>query len=287
MTNVGIDGVNLTPNGGGVTSVTPGALALLRQAHKLGKRGELLFGNFDNSIGDFSDPLSERLFASSDRMDAVVADLAADVKSGGWDGITVDLESLNRFGASGHTRDDNAGLATLLTKLKTALPNKSISICLVATTTSYADYGYTLSTIGREADHVVLMAYDQHGPTWSDAGPIGGYPWAKKAVVLLGKGVPASKIQLGIAGYGYSWTHGKQQKTGNTYTDAQARAKVRSGKATPQWSATQKEWHANFANGSVIWWSDARSYRARVALAKSLHLGGVAVWSLGGSDPLR
>jgi spore germination protein len=286
LTMVGVDGVNLTASADGISPVDPTALTLLRQAHKQGEKAELLFGNYSNDLGDFSDPLAETMFASPSKMDAVVTALKAEVATDGWDGITIDLESLNGFGADGHTRDDNAGLDSFVTRLRAALPSSSISICLVATTDSYADYGYDLTTIAASTDHVVLMAYDQHGPTWSDAGPVGGYPWAKSAVKLLAKGVAAAKIQLGIAGYGYSWTHGRMQSDGDQYTDKGARAKVKAEHATAHWDSVQKEWHATFKNGTVIWWSDAKSYTARKALAKSLHLGGVAVWSLSGADRL-
>jgi spore germination protein YaaH len=61
---------------------------------------------------------------------------------------------------------------------------------------------------------------------------------------------------------------------------------VKKDGATAQWDPTQQEWHATLGDGTILWWSDARSFAAREALARSLHLGGVAVWSLGQGDPL-
>jgi spore germination protein len=46
------------------------------------------------------------------------------------------------------------------------------------------------------------------------------------------------------------------------------------------------EWTAHLPDGSTVWWSDARSYAVRARLAASLHLHGLAVWSLGLSDVL-
>lgn len=283
LTEVGVDGVNLTADGAGVTAPNAAALALLAQAHKLHKKASLLFGNYSDTIYDFSDSIAEKMFGSSDNIHAVVADLVGEVDSGGWDGVTVDLESLNGFGEQGHTRDDNAGLDAFVTALRKALGKRTLSICLSATTASYEDLGYDLGTISKQVDDVVLMAYDQHGPAWSSAGPVGGYPWVKQSVAGLRKGVPAAKIQLGIGEYGYSWpTSGK----GTVYTVAAMRALVKSGGGTPIWSASQKEWHATLSNGTVVWWSDDRSYQSRLALARKLGLAGVAVWSLGQSDPL-
>jgi spore germination protein YaaH len=274
----------------------------LRKAHSLGEKSELLFGNFDDTVGNFSDSTAEKMFDSPAKMRDVINDISSEVSNDGWNGVTVDLEALNNWGASPGV--DNAGLDSFLKNLKSELGRKSVSICLTATTDSYALHGYDLATIAAQADHVVLMAYDQHGPTWSNAGPVGGYPWVSSSLDLLLEGLPAAKIQLGIAGYGYSWTHGTREsgsrspalpslytdqysdQSADQYTDAQARARVKSEKATAHWDSTQKEWHATFADGTVIWWSDARSYAARKALAQSLHLGGVAVWNLSGADPL-
>jgi spore germination protein YaaH len=47
------------------------------------------------------------------------------------------------------------------------------------------------------------------------------------------------------------------------------------------------EWTAQLRDGSTVWWSDARSFAIRVAMARADGLHGVAVWSLGLSDPLR
>jgi spore germination protein len=284
MTEVGVDGVNLTASGDGVSAPDAAALRLLAEAHTHHLRASLLFGNFSNAIGDFSDPLAEELFRSPTNIRDVVSALVHEVRRHHWDGITIDLESLNGFGASGHTRDDNAGLDKFVTALRAGLGSRSLSICLSATTGSYANLGYDLHTISTSVDHVVLMAYDQHGPAWSKAGPVGGYPWVKQSVRGLLKSVPAAKIQLGVGEYGYTWP---AHAIGTNYSDASMRALVRQNGARAVWSSSQLEWYSTFADGETVWWSDARSYRARVALARALHLGGVAVWSLGQGDPLR
>lgn len=282
MTEVGVDGVSLTTNGAGISTPDTSARRLLAKTHALHLKASLLFSNWSDSIGDFSDALAEKMFDSQSHIKSVVAALSHEVTRDGWDGVTIDLEALNGWGAAGHKRDDNTGLASFVTALRVALGSHSLSICLTATTGSYRDLGYDIPTLAKNVDHLALMAYDQHGPTWSAAGPIGGYPWVKASVASLRKSAPASSIQLGIGQYGYAWpTHG----TGRTYTDAAARALVKRKGGSAVWSSRQQEWHATL-KGETIWWSDFRSYRSRLALAQSLHLGGVAVWSLGEGDPL-
>lgn len=277
LTTVGVDGVNLTSNGAGLTAVSTDALALLQTAHTQKKKAELLVGNFDSSIGDFSPAIGDRLLGSPAHITGVVDKLAAEVKTHGWDGITVDLESL--------TDKHPAGLTALVSTLNTRLgAGKSVSICLMATLDDYAAEGYNLKGLGEAADHVVLMAYDQHGPTWSKAGPVGGQPWVAASLKPVLQAVPPAKVQLGVAGYGYTWP---KTGDGTQLSDAEARALVKKAGAHAAWDATQLEWRATLSNGTTIWWSDAKTYAARTAYAARLHLGGIAVWSLGLSDSLR
>ncbi|WP_445442905.1 glycosyl hydrolase family 18 protein [Clavibacter sp. km1a] len=276
LTSVVVDGVNITSDGRSVGIPSAEAIAVLRQAHARGERVELLVGNYDEALGDFSPGISDALLGSTANVDRVVRQLAAEVAKRGWDGVTVDLESL--------TGAHPAGLTRLVSGLKAALGSaRSVSVCLMATTGDYRPLGYDLAALGRAADHVVLMAYDQHGPTWSGAGAVGGMPWVKAALKPVQKAVPAARIQLGIAGYGYTWPRTGE---GRQLSDQGARDLVASQKAKAVWSVPQQEWHATLRDGTTVWWSDARSYDARVALAKQLRLGGVAVWSLGLSDPL-
>jgi spore germination protein len=276
LSMVGVDGVNVTMDGADITPLDSGALALLKGAHDRGKRAELLVGNFDGEVNDFSPRIGDELLGSAANRASVISRLVAEVRTDGWDGITVDLENLKAR--------DRDGLSALIHDLKPALGSRSVSVCIMATTGSYERLAYDLPAIGTAADRVVLMAYDQHGPTWSNAGPVGGLPWVKTTLEPLLRDVPEAKIQLGIAGYGYSWPRaGMPKSERRRYSDAAAR-QLAGPRAV--WDATQAEWHATLADGTRLWWSDARSIAARAALARQLGLGGAAVWNLTDSDPL-
>jgi spore germination protein len=271
LSSVGVDGINITSSGAAVSAVDPGGRKMLAVAHRAGKRTELLVGNYSDSIGDFDPAAAHRLFTSASNRRTVIAALVADTRSG-WDGIHLDFESLGPADISGLTR--------FTTQLRAALPaHKSLSMAVMASTTKqgYRDTGYDLPALARQLTHVVLMAYDQHGPTWNGPGPIGGLPWAKQSLRAMLASVPRAKVLLGVAGYGYTWP---TQGTGDQLSDAEARAAAQH----PVWDATQAEWHASLASGGQLWWSDARSQRVRRELACRLGLAGIAVWSLGLSD---
>ena len=285
LTSVGIDGVNFTSDGSGITEVTPEAYALLKQAHRQKDTAELLVGNYDDSFGDFSPQVAAALLSSPTNMESTANALVAEVAEHGWDGIQVDLESLESIVEADPSYTDavTTYLAILRAKLDGVSTRKTLSTAIMATTGDYRDLGYDPAGIAKSTTSIVLMAYDQHGPWDPTVGPVGGMPWVKATLATLLRSVPASEVQLGIAGYGYSWP---KKGTGRHYSPHAARALAKKDKAVVHWSGTQLERYATLKNGTRIWWSDARAVDERVTLAKKLGLRGVAVWSIGLADTL-
>ena len=206
----------------------------------------------------------------------VVGELADDVTRQGWDGISIDLESLRAR--------DRAGLTRFVRALRAALfPKATLTIDVAndLTTSGFRAGGYDLRALGA-AGRLILMAYDQHGPWENAPGPVGALPWARRGLRTLLAAVPADRIDLGVAGYGYAWRPHRNLQL----SDARARALVSQADGHARWIASAGEWTARLSDGSTVWWSDARAYSVRARLATQLHLHGLAVWSLGLSDPL-
>ena len=68
-----------------------------------------------------------------------------------------------------------------------------------------ADPAYDYKRIGRDADAVVLMNYDQHWLT-SPPGPIAAQDWFVRNLESTRALVPREKLVVAIAGYAYDWT---------------------------------------------------------------------------------
>jgi spore germination protein YaaH len=275
---VGIDGVNITDHG---TEVDPPDAAALRQlavAHEDHLAGILLVGNWDDAINNFSERLAHGLLGDPAAIGTVAQTLAGYVTTEGWDGISIDLESL--------LPRDTPGLTAFATALRADLsPSKSLAIDVTNFTSAsqYRENGYDIAALGQVVNVFALMAYDDHGPWENTPGPIGPLSWQKAGLAVVLRAVPAAKVNLGVAGYGYAWRphhHNLQLSV------AQSRALARHGGGRPRWVARVGEWTARLHDGSVLWWSDARSYRLRVALARADHLHGLAVWALGQDDRL-
>jgi spore germination protein YaaH len=272
---VGISGVNLSSGGAGVAASSQEALSTAAKAKADHLTSELLVTNIDQTKGVFCDDLASAMLSSAENRSFVIAGLSSEVAHGGYDGVQIDFESLSAA--------DSADLVTFVSELRATLPaSAAVSMTLPAVTSSsdYAAAGFDLARLAPLVARFVVMAYDQHGTGFSSSGPVGGLPWTRQAVAAATRLVKASKIDLGVAGYGYTWTtDGK----GGVVTDAQARA--RAGDRA-RWVAEQGEWTATLANGTVIWWSDGRSLTVRANLAKSAGLHGVALWQLSSADPI-
>jgi spore germination protein YaaH len=274
---VGVDGLLVNRTGTRVTAPSHEARTQRDRAHARGLAAQLLVSNYAD--GDFSEPIARRMLRSAANRAHVVRSLAADVQTGGWDSVMIDLEALDAA--------DAPGLTAFARELRTAVGDDvRLDIALSASTTAagYARTGYDIRALRAPLDHLTLMAYDEHGPWEPDApGPVGSLPWATKSARALATLAPADQIVLGVAGYGYHW---QGPRPAGQLSDDQARRRVRKAGTTPTWNATAGEWTATLPSGEVLWWSDARSLRERVALAERLGLTGVAVWSLDLSDTL-
>lgn len=284
MSTLSVAGVSINAGGTDVTRPSDGALRLARTAHGQGLTAELLVGNYSNRLGDFDPRAAHRLLSRRDRIDAVASRLASYVAAGGWDGVNVDLERVRAA--------DAAGLVALVRAIQDAMPaDRTVTIDVSASTSlaGFRDGGYDLTGLAGAADVIKLMTYDQHGPTWSDPGPVGGLPWQRRALATILRVVPAEQIDLGVAGYGYTWPRRgtRHQVEGRTVTVAQARRLVARDHVRARWRSKAGEWTARLDDGTRLWWSDRRSYRLRIALAREHGIHGLAIWRLGSADTLR
>jgi spore germination protein YaaH len=276
MTIAGIDGINLV--GAGRVSA-PGAVdvAQLARAHADGLPAVLLVGNWSPRINDFSEKLAHQTLGRPSAVQSAATTVAGDAVSGHWDGVSVDLESL--------APRDSAGLSAFVAALRAQLPaHDSLTVCLEAFTSpgAYAANGYQLAALAASADQIVLMTYDDHGPWENTPGPIGPLAWQRASVRALETVIPAPRIFLGAANYGYAW----RPHSNDNLNVSQARALARRSHAHPRWVQAAGEWTARLSDGSTLWWSDARSVALRIKLARALSVHGVAIWSLGSGDPL-
>jgi len=118
-----------------------------------------------------------------------------------YDGIQIDFEAV-------HSNDGTAFLNFLI-DLKKSLPKEKIlSVAVLARWESHKKNNpldaYDYKLIGKIADRVIVMAYDEHWRT-GPPGPIASIPWCRKIFTHALKTIPNQKIIMGIPLYGRAW----------------------------------------------------------------------------------
>jgi 5-hydroxyisourate hydrolase-like protein (transthyretin family) len=175
--------------------------------------------------------------------------------------------------------------------------------------------GYTVYAwpqIAPYIDRLRIMTYDY---SVSKVGPIGPLAWTEKTVAYAASIMPASKVYLGLAGYGRDWVtkvdgvcpapFAKAIKVGAkaaTFVMRDAAALAASYQVTPVFDAKfgeatftyTKSYEGTTADGRstictatrTAWYQNAQSYKLRSELVAKYKLGGVTAWTLGMEEPL-
>jgi peptidoglycan/xylan/chitin deacetylase (PgdA/CDA1 family)/spore germination protein YaaH/GT2 family glycosyltransferase len=258
----------------GTLSGAPVNDSLLR-AHLNSARGYLVVSNYDDAAGDFNGARAEAMLSSPSARGHVVGALRAQATAQGWDGIVLDLESIGP-GA-------RAGLVSFTRELHAALAGRPVVVAVPAweVTDQQTGSGFDLTGLAAVADRIVWMAYDQHDPS-SGPGPVGDLAWTRASLLEALRRVPAGKLLLGVAGYGYVWP--ASGKPGELSYPAVAALAARPGSRSG-YDPVSGELHVVTADGAQAWFQDARSFAERVRLADRLHLAGVALWRVGSEQP--
>lgn len=196
-----------------------------------------------------------------------VQDLVGIVVEDGFHGLDLDYESLEA--------GDRDGFSLFVEELGKSLRSKGkkLSIAVHAKTSEPGNWGGTIAQdwrrLGAAVDVFRVMTYDQHWAT-SDVGPIAGNAWAEQVMRFALSQMPAKKVELGLAGYGYDWSIKPARSL--VWKDW-------SGKAT----AVDAE-SGEYVDGQARF-SGLPAYRSKVALARKLGVRGVALWYLGSEEP--
>lgn len=141
--------------------------------------------------------------------------------------------------------------------------------------------------LGRAADLLALMAYDQHTPV-TPPGPVAGYDWVKAAIEYAVHRVPASKLLLGVPLYGREWVETANGATAHSLAFKDLNAYLNDPRSEKSWDALFRTTWFKLRDGDTertAWFDDARSLREKLKLVEIYHLRGYAAWRLGMEDP--
>jgi spore germination protein YaaH len=141
--------------------------------------------------------------------------------------------------------------------------------------------------LGRVADFLVLMAYDQHTPL-TPPGPVAGYDWVKAALDYAARRVPPAKLLLGLPFYGREWVETASGTTAHSLAYKDLKRYLEDPGSERHWDEVSRTTWFQLHEGDTLrtaWFDDARSLREKLKLMQLDHLRGFAAWRLGVEDP--
>lgn len=240
-----------------------------------GKKSLMVVHNISASI----DTNSAYSAISAKNRKNLIDNIVREIKKNGYDGVNIDFEGIPPAGKN----DYNSFLEELRGKLKPM--SKLLTVAVPAKTSgngSHWNGAYDFKTIGRLADYVVIMTYDEHwfgGP----AGPVASLPWVTRVLDYSTGVIPPEKILMGIAAYGYDWPDGRKGKA-IKWKNVQS---LINKYGNVKWDNASSTPHLTYKKDGIrhqVWFENKYSLDIKLGLAKKYGVGGIAIWRMGFED---
>ena len=191
-----------------------------------------------------------------------------------YDGVQIDFEGIA-------SRDGTAFLNFLIQLKKTLPEDKIFSVAVMARGAAHKQKHprdpYDYPFIGRIADRIIIMAYDEHYRT-GPPGPIASLDWCKSIYEYARQTIPAHKLIMGIPLYGRAW----QPKTlAKAYKNRDLQKEITNRSITPQINL-ETGGHFTFTEtvSIEVYHETLKSIQAKQQLYLSHPIGGTAYWRI-------
>ena len=245
-------------------------IAYVNWAHENGYQVWPMFTN--SNMSETSKMLSD--YKSREN---VINQIIKYIKQYNLDGINIDFEGMYEA--------DKDNFSRLLIEIRPRLNEIGAVLSVDVTEPDGApewSLCYDRYTIGKVADYVMFMAYDQYGVSATKAGTTAGHNWVEANVKkFLGQEeVKAEKIILGIPFYTRVW----KEINGNVISSVVNIGNVNNlipSNATKTWDEDLQQYYVEYKKGGVtykIWVEDEKSIEAKLDLVSKYNLGGAAYW---------
>lgn len=262
------------------TLVVPDDGWLLEEAALFGAVPVLVLTSIDES-GNFSTQRASLLFQNQTLQDQVLDHLIAVMEEKGYRGLDSDFEYI--------AESDAQAYFAFLENARARLHARGMFLHVdLAPKTSaqqpgllYAAHNYPV--IGGIADSVLVMTYEwgyAYGPPMAVA-PL---PQVEAVLRYAVSEIPPDKIQMGIPNYGYDWILPYEKERRAVTLGNQEAVLLASRMGAEIWfDETAQSPTFQYTQGGQlhqVWFEDARSIRAKLALAGELEMSGTAYWNL-------
>ncbi|MGG1230670.1 glycosyl hydrolase family 18 protein [Bacillus halotolerans] len=240
-----------------------------------------VISNYNDAIYDFDGNLANRVMTDKTARKRFTDQLISLAKKHHYYGVNIDFEAVNP--------KDRSAYSSFIQYVSQALKKKHIKIMVSVPAKSADDknddwsWPYDYAKIGKYADYVQVMTYDEHG-IWGEPGSVASTSWIKRSLQFSVKKIKANKVIMGVPAYGYDWDL-KDGSSSSAKEWNDIKSLIKKQKAKPAFnkktgsmtfSYTDKKKHKH-----VVWYENEKTIETKSRLAKQYKIAGVSVYALG------
>ncbi|MFM6925318.1 MAG: glycosyltransferase [Ferruginibacter sp.] len=235
-----------------------------------------------DKIGDFDGNLAHTIINNAEKRKNIIQQIVDTLTHYKLQGLNIDLEELNE--------KSNETLTLFQKELYTALHGNGLLVTMDVTPRN-EDYDY--ANLALYNDYIILMAYDQYSDA-TGAGPISAQKWIEEQLDWLDNKMDASRIILGVAGYGRDWYTDEDGNHVQDITYAEVIDKAKIANAPIVFDNDSYNLHFNYLETEsdtssetkhALWFTDAATTFNILRFSDDYATAGTALWHLGGEDP--
>ncbi|MFZ3100808.1 MAG: glycosyl hydrolase family 18 protein [Desulfitobacteriaceae bacterium] len=234
--------------------------------------------------GGFDANLAHKVLSNSGTRTNFVTNLVNLTTKENWDGISIDIEKT--------PPGDRNNFSVFVDELHKALKAKD-KVLNISIPAKFIDYpsdlwsgAYDYTAIGKAADQIILMTYDEHG-TGTTQGPIASHDWVDKVILYAVGKIPKEKIVMGLPVYSFDW--GSNKPNMPAYLSfAQTTDQAKKHGVDILYDTAEQVPHYMYTAAGIrheVYLENAKSLAVKLDYAKKHQLHGVAIWRLGMEDP--
>jgi len=149
---------------------------------------------------------------------------------------------------------------------------------------------YDFKTLGKCANFIQIMTYDETGYWWNLPGSVASLPWINASLNYAVSVMSPKKVLMGIGAYGNDWNITSRKITENRRVPLSEIPQLlkRTG-ATPIRDKASASLHFRYKDQKghthEVWYDDATSISKKAQYTNKYKLGGISIFALGMEGP--
>lgn len=228
-------------------------------------------------ISDVNYKTNHEVISDSNKRERAINQLLEYISAYNLDGINIDFEAVSK--------DDAKYYLQFLRELSPLMKKQSAVLSVdMFVPHPWSNY-YNRSEVGKTADYVCVMAYDEYNENSETSGPVASYQFVANGIKNTLKEVPQEKIILGIPFYVRIWRETNDGFTVKNFSMDRAFKTFSKHNVKFKWLDFEKCFFGQYKTTEIgeeatykTWLEDEKSIEEKLRLAKKFNLAGISAW---------